>query len=632
MTQIHCLSRFALFVSVLTVLAGTSGYAIGGNETSREQEREQLEILRSNVPRADKAIACKKLAICGSASAVPDLANLLPDPQLSSWARIALEAIPDRTADEALREAADELEGRLLIGMINSIGVRRDTLAVDSLTSKLQHQDADIASAAAVALGHIGNAAAVSSLRAALPSATADVRSAVAEGCILCAEQLHAAGESVTATEIYDEVRAADVPLQRIIEATRGAILARGEGGIPLLLDSLKSPEKKMFQLTLGTVREFPGDEIDRMLVDELARSTPDRAALMIQAMADRPDTVVLAAVLNAAVEGPQQVRLSAIDALQRVGNASCFSPLLKVAAGKDTDLAQAAKETLAVLPGDGVDMMVVGRLKSAVGRTYPLLLELVGLRRIDDLPDLLQALDHSTTSVRHAALFALGETLPLNRLSVLVQQVVSAAYAEDTEVARQALKTASIRMPDREACATVLAKALDESPREIKTTLLEIISDVGGTQALHTLATAAKSDSAQLQDTGSRLLGKWNSLDAVPVLLDLAKTAAQNKYRVRALRGYLGLARKFSRGEERAEMCQVAIDTAIRPDEQKLALDVLKLRPNAHGLTVAVKAQQIPGLKKEATEATEVITQKLRERGVDVEELISAAGLVDAE
>jgi hypothetical protein len=38
--------------------------------------------------------------------AVPALAALLTDEQLAAWARIALEAIPDPAADQALREAA----------------------------------------------------------------------------------------------------------------------------------------------------------------------------------------------------------------------------------------------------------------------------------------------------------------------------------------------------------------------------------------------------------------------------------------------------------------------------------------------------------------------------------------------
>ncbi|MBI2479545.1 MAG: hypothetical protein HYV60_13200, partial [Planctomycetia bacterium] len=209
-------------------------------------------------------------------------------------------------------------------------------------------------------------------------------------------------------------------------------------------------------------------------------------------------------------------------------------------------------------------------------------MIELVGQRRIDAVPELLKAMDHSDKTVRNAALIALGETISLKRLSVLVSQAVAPKHAEDAPAAQQALRAASIRMPDREACAEELALALGRSPTATKSLLLEILGDVGGTKALQTLGSAATSTDPEMQDTASRLLGKWNSVDAAPVLLDLAKTAPAEKYQVRALRGYIGLARKFDMPEQdRAEMCQKALDASNQPAEQKLVLDVLALHPS---------------------------------------------------
>ena len=624
------LTRAAVCLAAMLAAVATPARAADDIKASSEKEQELLAILRSEAPGADKAIACKQLAIYGSDAAVPDLAKLLSDAQFASWARIALEAIPGSVVDESLRKATDSLDGNLLIGTINSIGVRRDANAVETLTARLQDKDAEVASAAAVALGRIGNDAAAKSLRHSLASAPANVRSAVAEGCVLCAERLHAAGKSADAVAIYDEVRKADVPKQRVIEGTRGAILARSpQEGLPLLLEQFRSADKALFQLALGTAREFPGNAIDKSLATEMTRATPDRAALIIQAMADRPNTVVLAAVIEAAGSGPKPVRLSAIGALGRVGDVSCLPLLLDAAIDADADLAQAAKGTLADLPGARVDAQIVALLAKAEGKKYPLLLELVGKRRIEATAALLKAMDHADKTVRGVALIALGETVTLKNLSVLVTQVIAPKRAEDAPVAQLALKTASIRMPDREACAAELTTALDRSPAASKSVLLEILGDVGGTKALNTIGLAAKSKDAHLQDVGSRLLGKWNSVEAAPVLLDLAKTAPEEKYQVRALRGYIGLVRKFPMADqERAAMCQKAFDASRQPAEQKLVLDVIKLHPGLETLKLAIKTMQVTDLKDEATQATLVVAQKLGAKGVDVRELLNSAGL----
>jgi hypothetical protein len=117
--------------------------------------------------------------------------------------------------------------------------------------------------------------------------------------------------------------------------------------------------------------------------------------------------------------------------------------------------------------------------------------------------------------------------------------------------------------------------------------------------------------------------------LDAAPVLLDLAKTGPEAKYRVRALRGYIGLARKFAMPEpQRVQMCGQALDIASQTAERQLVLDVLQLHPSAEGLKLAIRAQQIPELKESATAAALAIAQQIGGKNADVKQLLSSVGL----
>jgi hypothetical protein len=102
-----------------------------------------------------KAKACQRLAVIGGAAAVPALARLLGDERLSHYARTALEQIPDRPAGDALIAALAVAKGRLLIGVINSIGVRRDTRAIRALTALRMGADPEAARAASAALARI---------------------------------------------------------------------------------------------------------------------------------------------------------------------------------------------------------------------------------------------------------------------------------------------------------------------------------------------------------------------------------------------------------------------------------------------------------------------------------------------
>ncbi len=409
MRQYQTLARhLALLVAVLSLVRHLG---CGGRRIERGKEKELIAVLQAGAP-AEKALACKQLAIHGGQAAVPELAKLLVDEQLASWARIALEAIPDPAADEALRKSLPALQGRLAVGTINSIGVRRDAAAVEPLTARLKDPDAQVASAAAVALGRVGNAAATQTLRQSLAGSPVAVRSAVAEGCILCAERSMAEGKNQEAVEIFDQVRQADVPRPRKFEATRGAILARKTEGIPLLLEQLGSPDRGLQQIGLMTARELPGREVADALAAELARTTPDRAALLLYALADRTDAVVSPAVLAAAKGGDKPVQIAAIIVIGRSGDASSVAALLDLATSTDAELAQAAKAALANLPGEKVDADIAARLPQAEGKPLSVLIEIVGQRRIAATPALVKALANPDPEIRSAALAALGETV----------------------------------------------------------------------------------------------------------------------------------------------------------------------------------------------------------------------------
>ncbi|MCY2975987.1 MAG: HEAT repeat domain-containing protein [Planctomycetota bacterium] len=619
-----------LFLAALT-LALTFKTPHGFSEddvTTISSEPALIAILAGDAAGGDKALACKRLAIYGTGVAAPELAKLLTNEQLASWARIALEAIPGKEADDALRGATANLNGKLLVGVINSIGVRRDKDSVPVLIEKLNGHDVDVASAAAIALGRIGGDDPSNALRKSLANSDPKVRSLVAEGCVLCAERFLAEGNATLATTMYDEVRKADVPKQRLVEATRGSILARKQEGIPLLVEQLRSTDPIMFQLGLQTAREIPGKELEKALLAEVGQAAPEKAALIVTALADRKEFKDLPTMIQIASKGPKEVRVAALGAISRIGDASCIAPLLSIALADNGELLQPAKAALVEIPAENVAQEIVKMLPTSKDALLQLLIEVVGLRRVEATSELVKGLDSPNKAIRTAALESLGSTVPQDKLAILIEQVVAPKNADDATVARQALETAAIRMPDREACATQLATAAAKAPLETKTKLLEILGAVGGTKALETIAMAAKESDPQLKDIGSKLLGDWMTIDAAPVLLDLAKTGPADKFQVRAMRGYIRFARQFVMPDkDRVDMCAKALEAAKQPAEQKLVVENLARYPSIGTLKLAIGALQIPEVKADATQAIQTIAKKLSDNK-EVRELMSKAGL----
>jgi HEAT repeat protein len=198
---------------------------------TKEEEGKLIAVLKSDAPQKEKVDACRGLAAIGTRDAVPALAALLPDEKLSHMARYGLEPIADPAVDDALREALGKLRGRLLVGVAASVGVRRDAQAVPQLVGLLQNDDADVARAAARALGRIATPEAVRALSDALVKAPAEIRPGVADGCLGCAEALLAQDKRSEAAAIYQAVGKADLPKHFRLAAAQGTIRARQPAG-----------------------------------------------------------------------------------------------------------------------------------------------------------------------------------------------------------------------------------------------------------------------------------------------------------------------------------------------------------------------------------------------------------------
>jgi HEAT repeat protein len=394
-------------------------------------------------------------------------------------------------------------------------------------------------------------------------------------------------------------------------------------------LENLRSPEKVLFQVALKTAREMSGKEVDKALAAELALAAPDRASLVIQAMADRKATVDLSAIVKAATTGPKQVRLSAINALARVGDATCVSPLVGIAGEEDAELNDAALTALADLPDQSINKDILARLPKAEGKVLSVLIAVVGQRRIEATKELVATLTNPDKSVRAASLKSLGATVPAESLSVLISQVERPGFAEDFEAAKQALKTAAVRMPDREACAAQIVKSMDAASIATKSAMLDVLGAVGGTKSLEAMNAAAKSSDPQLRDASSRLLGEWLTVDAAPVLLDLVKNGPADKFQGRLFKGYLRMAKQFAKSQpERVAMCQNAFDAARQPAEQKLVLELIKLFPDVDMLKIAIKAVKVEELKEDAKQTALAIADKLTGKSEEVQKLLAEAGI----
>jgi len=606
--------NYPILTTALLLAVASASLAASSPSTTSEQVKKLVAVLKSDAPQKEKADACRELARIGDEEAVAPLAALLPDEKLSHMARYGLETIPSPSVDKALRDAAGKLQGRLLVGVIGSIGVRRDPKAVELLTKLLHDPDNDVAQAAAKSLGSIGDSAAAKALLKALPSVSANNQLAFYEGLFRCAEAATAKGRPKDAIVIYDRLREISAPPQVRTAALRGAILTRQKDGLPLLGLALPGSDYAMFLAAVRTSQEMRGPDVTRLLASALPALPADRQIVLIQTLAKREDDTALPALSAAARSGQESVRVEAIRAFAEIGSPSALPVLLDLLGDANQKVTQAAQESLAAIPGAEVNATIMKMLTAEPDTRRITAMDLVVRRRMTSaIPALISAAGGSDAKLRTAAVSKLGELGGPGQVPDLLDLLAKASSAEDVEAAEQALGAVSLRAENPASCVSQIEARLAQSQPAQKCALVRVLGAIGGANALRAVRAAVNDPNAEVHVAAIRTLGAWATPEAASDLLDLAKAAGSPTDKMICLRGYLRLAGQPDLPlDKRLSMCREAGPLAQQDEEKRLLLGTLGSIPAVEALDMITPYLDGEGTKVEAGTAIVNISDQL--------------------
>jgi HEAT repeat protein len=625
---------YYMLIIALLLSCGVQAFGQTVVAATEEQVDKLIGVLKSDAPIKEKMDACRLLSIVGTKEAVAPLAALLGDEKLSHMARYGLEPIPDAAVDEAFRKALGELEGLPLVGVIGSIGVRRDTRAVEPLKILLQDSDNQVAQAAARALGKIGNSAASEILKAALKDVSDENRLAVCEGLFRCAESLASDGRRGEAVAIYDQMRKLDWPHQVRAGALRGAILMRGSDvdiarrpgetsrmyllrrndGVALIMEHMRSSDYIMFSAAVQAAQELKGTMVTRALTADLDNLSSDNQILVIQTLGKRADAAACPALFNLAREGAKSVRIAAVKSLAEIGDESAVPVLVELLNDSDGEISEAAQESLASLPGHESDEAVMEMLNSSQTDRRLIALELMSRRRMtSSVPALLRAAEDDDQKIRSSALRKIGELGGLTELPALLDLLVEYKSSQDLDAVERALSAICMKADNPQSYTRKLTNLLGRVRPMQKCALLHVLGVIGGPDSLEAVRANINNSNETVRGAAIRALCGWKTVDAASDMLTLAKESTNPAHKTSALRGYINLIRDESLStEKKLEMCRQAKDLIERDEEKKLLLGMLGTVPATEALSMAMNYVDDSFVRNEACFAVVAICDKI--------------------
>jgi len=599
-----CKLRLSIpFTAVCIVALMATGCRTIASVDEDQHEAKLIAVLKGDAGWLEKQAACRELRVTGTVKSVPALAALLPDEKLSHMARYALEPMPYPEVGQALRDALAKTSGMAKVGVITSIGVRRDAQAVPLLVQMLKGPDMDIARSAAGALGRIATPEAANALfdfRSAAPKA---LRPALAEGLLAAGQRFVEEGKANLAVPIYRTLLARDWPMHVRAGAFRGLAYAQPNQAPNRLIEALGGRNPLFRDMAAQIIAETSDADSTKVYAAALPKLPTVGQSALLRGLADRGDRRARPAVASAVNSPDRQVKLAAVKALGSVGSARDVATLAGLLASTDAEIAGTARASLTTIQGRGVDRAAAGAVPKVAPAVRAQLIEILTTRQArQTVPVAVNSLNDTDALVRIAALRALAPLGGQAQAPVVADAVKKAADSSERSAAEKALGAICSRYGND--VLPVVLDAMSGADRESRIVLLRALGRIGSPKALKPVLAALKdSNEQEVSDEAVRVLSNWPTLDAAPHLLELAQSNELNRH-VLGLRGYVRLARTESSPQKKTRMLMTAVDMAKRPDEKKLVMAALGTLPTGQSLDVLLDHLDDATVRNEAASA----------------------------
>lgn len=562
-------------------------------------EEQMIEVLKAaDATFAAKQFACRELQAIGTAKSVPALAALLADAKTADIARYALERIGGDEAGAALRAALKAATGPVRIGIVNSLGERRDAPSVAALTALARDTDAPTADAAIAALGKIGGGDALKALQVAARPPVG----VMADALLMCAESLAKRSRS-DAAGVYRSVfeNAAASPVARK-GALRGWMLTEPKAAEAKLLALLEGTDAAAQMMAAGLIRDWPAERPLAPVAERLPKLGPGAQVAVIAALAARNDAGAVPSVVGMTASADEAVRAAAVEALGWMpGTPEGAVALAKVASSSQGDLQKAARASLSRINGAGVDAAVLAGV--AAGETA---MRLEWIRQAADRRSkggakaLLALAVDGDAAIRTAALKGLEDLGDPSAVGGLAGWLAKAADARERTAAERAVAASARKNP--EAAVRALDGAWTSGSREAKASVLACLAAIGTGGALAKVTAAAADADEELATAAVRGLSNWPDAAALPELAKLAKAGRTPTQKALALRGVLRLMDSDGRLLPADRVAMLAdLAAGASADDKKQMLNKLGGLADAKALELATSFAADPALKTEA-------------------------------
>jgi HEAT repeat protein len=587
--------------------------SLGNPDESGEWEALCIDQLKSGGTFAGKQFICQRLSRFASPASVPVLSDMLQNPETAHMALYALERIPGSKVDEALLSALATATDQK-VGIINTLGRRKAEKAVDVLSEMLTQSKDNVAKASIHALGNIGTAQAAQALIPFIAPGSVAYRPDVFWAYLSCADRFLEQGQTRIALEMYRRLDGPDVPVAVRIASLQGQLDADIEHRYELIQNWIAGGDKAAQTLAIRSLHLLDMEKTIA-IAGQWPLFSPAKKVQML-AMCEDLGYPELQNVITPATGDPvDQVRMAALAALATCGDAFTVDLLAEHAANSSGEEQKTARNSLYLLKDPAADQYISDKVAQAPLAIKSELILALGERQIASaVQPLFTLTNDNETRIRRAAIKALGDLAPPERIQEMIEVLKKAQTPAEREEAILAVTRVSNNLPEETRVDPVLSALKNANP-ENRMALLRVLGRLGNERGLPELRTALQDKDQEIVIAAVRATTDWPNADPIADLYIVAQEGKDNRSRILALRGVIELLEKSDNlsHAETAEWYEKALSLTPETNEKRMILSGLSYVRAPEALDVAMPYLKEKDVKAEAESAVVRIASRIR-------------------
>ena len=496
--------------------------------------------LNEETTLAGRQFVCLQLRFVGTAAEVPVLTKYLNRPEDFEHVRMALQMIPGEESLVPLREALQTFQGKMLIGVIESLAAREDTKSIPELMKLIESADRAVAVVAVTALGTFDT-----EMETLKGINAADLEQARLSALLRIAHRLCTEGKTDQANDIFSTLSSRQTPATFRRSALEGQlrILSETDRNAAVYRWFFEEDAEKN-QVAASHLKELSVAQFEE-LTEKTDELPPSARAVFLEIAAERLTGQTWEAMRPMLEHGNDAQRLAALRTVGSMNEADVIPLLLAILKEDNAVLQTAAKDAFGQLPKEQVSPALLAVVDQPELRQHVLDI-LSAMKCYDAIDPLIPLAQSGDADVFIPVIAALGKICDPDKSDIprMLKLYLSSRPGIHREHVERAIVVICEKIPDPDARANLLLEFLKNENGEwtptILVTVFPLLGKLGNREIAEMVLPLVESDQPDLQRSAIRALCNWPNADYQDVLWNIAQKSPASEYARWALRAYV--------------------------------------------------------------------------------------------